>query len=295
MVPAGPHGHQRHQPAIHWFDQIAPLRHALVALEPFRQAGEGAFEPLDTLRGWCAGCSAWREFRLPRPVAGGWRDLRESFICVCGLNGRMRAALLLLEQAAAGLGTRPRMLALERLTSLYTVAHARLPSLEGAEYLGPTCRPGQQVPTGGILVRHESLERLSPGDGSLDLVFHADVLEHVADFKLALTECARVLRKGGSLLFTCPMFDLESHIKRASVGAAGMVHHLPPVYHGNPLSEGGSLVFHHFGWPLFDDVLRAGFSAARIALVYDPLQGIVSNNNPYAEGRMWQLFIAATR
>lgn len=54
-------------------------------------------------------------------------------------------------------------------------------------------------------------------------------------------------------------------------------------------------MFHQFGWPLFDDVLRAGFSAVRIALVYDPLQGIVSNNNPYAEGRMWQLFIAATR
>ena len=154
---------------------------------------------------------------------------------------------------------------------------------------------GQMALIGGVQVRHESLEGLSPADGTQDVVFHADVLEHVPNTHCALSECARVLRPGGVLLFTCPIFDLEAHITRASIATSGLVHHLPPVYHGNPLSENGSLVFHQFGWPLVSDVLHAGFTSVRIALVYDALQGILSNNNPYGDGRMWQLFIEATR
>lgn len=74
-----------------------------------------------------------------------------------------------------------------------------------------------------------------------------------------------------------------------------LVQFKPPSYHGNPVSAEGSLVFTHFGWPLFDDIVEAGFVSFRIGVVYDLLSSIVSNNNPYVEGHMWPNYFAARR
>ena len=42
----------------------------------------------------------------------------------------------------------------------------------------------------------------------------------------------------------------------------GLVHHLPPQYHGDPMSQKGILCFREFAWDFLDDLLRVGFSAA---------------------------------
>jgi SAM-dependent methyltransferase len=47
-------------------------------------------------------------------------------------------------------------------------------------------------------------------DGSFDCLFHTDVIEHVYDFQLFLTECHRVLRKDGSIYFAVP-FQARYH------------------------------------------------------------------------------------
>jgi SAM-dependent methyltransferase len=284
-----------HTASWHWFDDVAAMRGTLARLDPARRAMETALDGLDTVDGWCCACDGWRTFRMPRPADGSWHNLRKSFVCECGLNGRMRASLSLIRTGLERLGPSPRGWLFERLTPLYgAVLRHGLP-LEGSEYFGPSHRPGETVEVGDQRIRHESLLELSASDGSLDLLFHGDVLEHVPDHRRALAECARVLRPGGLMLFTAPFFDLDEHLVRCTVVNGELVHHLPPGYHGNPLSAEGSLVFTHFGWPLFDDIAAAGFSKVRMGLVYDTVCGVVSNNNPYVEGHMWPIFFAAQR
>ncbi|MCR4317523.1 MAG: class I SAM-dependent methyltransferase [Planctomycetes bacterium] len=166
--------------------------------------------------------------------------------------------------------------------------------LTGCEYLGGDRTPGGTYEFQGADVRHENLLALSFQDETFDLVFHGDVLEHVPDYRKALRECARVLRKGGVLVFTVPYFDIPAHIERARMNADGSILEiLPAVYHGNPISEKGSLVFMQHGRPLLDDILDSGFVKAEIGFNYDPFQGFVSNNNPTPEGHMWPIVFRA--
>jgi SAM-dependent methyltransferase len=47
-------------------------------------------------------------------------------------------------------------------------------------------------------------------DELFDAVFHTEVIEHVADYRLFLQECHRVLKPGGELMFTVP-FQARFH------------------------------------------------------------------------------------
>ena len=49
--------------------------------------------------------------------------------------------------------------------------------------------------------------------------------------------------------------------------AGGLVHLLPPEYHGDPINPEGCLCFYHFGWDILDDLREVGFSDAK-ALLY---------------------------
>jgi SAM-dependent methyltransferase len=101
-------------------------------------------------------------------------------------------------------------------------------------------------------VRAENLECLTFPDESFDLVVTQDVLEHVLRPPLALTEIARVLRPGGSHVFTVPYFRGRASVVRASPDENGSILHLlPPDYHGDPIDENGILVVTEWG----DDLL----------------------------------------
>ncbi|MHC5541694.1 class I SAM-dependent methyltransferase, partial [Singulisphaera rosea] len=65
--------------------------------------------------------------------------------------------------------------------------------------------------------------KMAADDESYDLVIHSDTLEHVPDPILGLSECRRVLRRGGFCCFTVPIV-----VGRLSRSRAG----LPPSYHG---------------------------------------------------------------
>ena len=41
-------------------------------------------------------------------------------------------------------------------------------------------------------------------DSEIDLVFHSEVIEHIYDTRHFLSECSRVLRPGGEMIFTVP-------------------------------------------------------------------------------------------
>jgi len=56
-------------------------------------------------------------------------------------------------------------------------------------------------------VRRGDVRALPFEDASFELVLATDILEHVADDGLALSEIARVLKPGGRMLITVPAFD----------------------------------------------------------------------------------------
>src|SRR5262249_41102242 len=150
----------------------------------------------------------------PGQPPDSWRSLLEGMVCACGLNGRMRLILSVLDEVVRP-GRDVHAFVMERLTPLFAPLAARVPELIGSEYFEGVA-PGTLVNVGNIEVRCESMMALSFADASLDLVMHFDVLEHVPDWRRSLLDCARVLRQGGTLFFTCPFFyRLERNIVRA--------------------------------------------------------------------------------
>ena len=191
---------------------------------------------------------------------------RETLLCPrCRLNNRMRATIHIFDTLC-----QPRSNAsiyiTEQMTPLYEVLAKRHPHLVGSEFLGAAIPHGQRDRNG---IRNEDLTRLSFGDGTFDFILSFDVLEHIPDYRKALSECCRSLKPGGAFLFSVPFITPYQHnTVRASLLENGEVQHLlPPEYHGDPISAGGCLCFYHFGWDLLAELKTAGFADAQ-ALLY---------------------------
>jgi hypothetical protein len=193
----------------------------------------------------------------------------------CGLNSRMRALIDFLK-SNCDLDTIHRVYVAEQITPAYQKLKALFPNLSGSEYLGP------EYPSGKILlqwqglrrIRHEDLTALSFINSSFDLVITQDVFEHISNYRKAFAELYRVLGINGRLAFTIPFFyDLEVTRIRATYGKDGIIYHLPPEIHGNPVSTKGSLCFQNFGWDILSDLRFAGFSDAMASMYWGPWQG----------------------
>lgn len=101
--------------------------------------------------------------------------------------------------------------------------------------------------------RCEDLEALSFPDNSIDLHVTQDVLEHVLNPANAFREIARTLRPGGAHIFTVPLVNKDKPTQfraRRSENGKIMLLAEPPEYHGNPISEEGSLVTVHWGYDI---------------------------------------------
>jgi hypothetical protein len=106
------------------------------------------------------------------------------------------------------------------------------------------------------------------------------VLEHVPDIDAALRETARVLKRGGAFIGTFPFFfERQDGVRFASLINGALVHHLEPIYHGNPFDpNGGSLVFEISGWDIINRAHAAGFSRATMRFVCNQEKGIVATS-----------------
>ena len=94
----------------------------------------------------------------------------------------------------------------------------------------------------------QDITSLTLPDSSVDLLVSSEVLEHVADIKIATQEISRILRRGGSHVFTVPTLPKLSTICRAIIEDGTIKHLVEPEYHGDPLSTGeGILAFWTFG------------------------------------------------
>ena len=122
----------------------------------------------------------------------------------------------------------------------------------------------------------ENLESLTFGDESIDLHVTQDVLEHVFHPSKVFKEIARTLRPGGAHIFTVPLVnkDKPSQI-RAQVSDDGRIAYLqPPVYHGNPISNEGSLVTVDWGFDICRHIFESSGLFTHLVHIDDLSKGI---------------------
>lgn len=216
--------------------------------------------------GVCPTCCQQVTFR----AENDW--LRDHFICLgCGSIPRERALM------ATILRYYPNW---RELT-----IHESSPALRGASHrLATECFhyiPTQYFPNvkpGSLLnnVRCENLEALTFDDESIDLHVTQDVIEHVFDFKAAFKEIARTLRPGGAHIFTVPLLNkFNPSSFRAKKTSSGKIEYLSePVYHGNPISDDGSLVTVDWGYDIGQHIFNASGLFTDFIVIDDLAQGI---------------------
>ena len=229
-----------------------------------------------TVPGVCAPCR--RAVDFDATLDGAWQspdgvlvpNWRDFLRCPsCTMSGRQRMVTQLLDDwTATASDGRPRAAyMMEQLSALFRWATAGAPEVRwtGSEYVGAGHAGGSEV--GGL--RHEDAERLSFADETFDLVVSCDVLEHMNDPSAALCEVGRVLKPGGTALLTFPMdLSCDRNQRRAEIVDGSVRHLLPAIYHGNPLSSQGSLVFTDFGWEVLGQLRGAGLRDAALYLYW---------------------------
>ena len=247
------------------------------------------------LDGYCRVCETGTGFLVDRRYGGRelahgwWPNWRERLECEhCHLNNRQRAILSVIKAAVQQrqvLGKDLRLYAMEQITPVFQWLHSHLPGVEcvGSEYLGDDL-PGGTIQDGLMPgMRHENVECLSFASDSFDLMLSNDVLEHVNDPTAAIGEIYRVLKPGGELFLSVPFhIHLDVNQCRAKrLDQGDIVYHLPPDYHGNPLSSAGSLVFTDFGWEFVAQLQAAGFQDAGLGYYGSYLYGHLGNPQFY--------------
>jgi SAM-dependent methyltransferase len=170
----------------------------------------------------------------------------------------------------------PKIYLTEQLTPLYKLLRSQYPSLFGSEFvpdisqrLQANLRLKSYLADPTASIRHEDCCALEFTDDSVHVIGTFDVLEHIPDYRTALSEFFRVLAPGGQLFLTAPFLPAsERTLVRAKLTenpTAPIEHLQPPEYHGNPTDpEGGALCFYHFGWDLLDALRKEGFRAVAL-------------------------------
>lgn len=241
-------------------------------------AATGGPGSADILHGQCAVCGISVDFDIEQPNDGSPVNWRETLKCPqCGMINRWRGCLHLYEAVCMPF-SEDRVYLTEALSPVCQRLESRLPLLVSSEFL-PEAGPGEVVETHSGPVRHEDITQLSFEDHSLEAILCFDVLEHVPDYRKALSEFHRVLVKGGQLLISVPFNFRKETLVRAVVKDDGTIEHLvEPCYHGDPLSAGGVLSYYDFGMDLLADLGRAGFSERFVVCYSDSGWGYLEKN-----------------
>lgn len=204
-----------------------------------------------------------------------WPNWRERQVCpACGLASRQRMAFGFMQEVVtrSAKASDFTVYMMEMVTPIFERAHISFPDIRliGSEYLGPGFQGGSIVRG----IRHEDVQCLSLADDSADLVVSNDVMEHVPDPRKGFGEIHRVLRPEGILFLTIPFHSgNERTVVRAEMRNGKIYHRLPEVYHGNPVSDKGSLVFSDFGWDVLSWLRETGFGQVEIKIIWSYTYG----------------------
>lgn len=211
----------------------------------------GPQTPKPVLRsaGFCTTCAREVEFVARDP----W--LRDHFLCSnCGSIPRERALMAVIDAWFP----QWRTLAIHESSPSSRGASLKLAG-ECAQYVASQYYADREPGSAANGVRCENLEALSFADASIDLHVTQDVMEHVFDPAQVCREIARTLKPGGAHVFTVPIVNKHAASKRrARLEADRTITHLDtPVYHGNPVSEEGSLVTVDWGYDICRHIFEA--------------------------------------
>lgn len=234
---------------------------------------------LIVLQGKCGFCGSEQGFYTFFSLENSAKfNNRENMYCLeCGECSRKRIILELMKKIEMQKGNNLDVYIYEE-NEFTKKIRSIFPNTIGSEWLGANIKSGTII--NGI--RHEDSHCLSFEDSSFDLVVSCDVFEHVNDYKKTFQEVARVLKRKGLLIFTIPFFDDRDEItQRADISDGNIVYYEKPLYHGNPISEDGSLVFWDYGWKLFDEIKDLGFSDIYMQPYYSRDHGHVGYLIPY--------------
>lgn len=149
-------------------------------------------------------------------------------------------------------------------------------SLECSQYIPTQFFPDKEPGTIIGNFRSENLEALTFDDESIDLHVTQDVLEHVFHPSKVFSEIARTLKPGGAHIFTVPMVNKHKQSKRrAIINHDAQIQYLePPVYHGNPISDEGSLVTVDWGFDICRHIFESCGLFTHIIYIDDLSKGI---------------------
>ena len=205
---------------------------------------------------------------------GTMPNFRERLVCEwCKLNNRQRFMMGLVQKFIESRKTRLDIYLYEQVTNFYDQLNNKNINVTGSEYLGPDKTAGLTIQG----VRHEDALNLSFEDISFDMIISNDVYEHVPDVRKSLSEACRVLKNDGVLLMSIP-FTYSAHTQqRATYHEGKIINLLPEIYHGNPVSAKGSLVFYDYGWDFLTFCKECGFYDAYMLVYYSQTLGYLGN------------------
>ncbi|MBL4674044.1 MAG: class I SAM-dependent methyltransferase [Arenicella sp.] len=201
---------------------------------------------------------------------------RERLMCpITNLNNRQRASYHLYLSEMQPYSS-DQVYLTEQVTPFYHFLKNKIENLVGSEYINSEHPGGYSNPQG---VRHEDLTNLSFNNESLDKIISFDCLEHIPDYKKALTECYRALKQGGRMLLSFPFGkNLDETIVRAKILGDGTISHLTePEYHGDPLSKEGCLSYYTFGWDILEVLRTTGFEDVYAILYWSDIFGYLGD------------------
>jgi SAM-dependent methyltransferase len=128
---------------------------------------------------------------------------------------------------------------------------------------------------GGIL--NQDVQNLSFENSSIDLITSNHVFEHVPDDILGYSECYRVLRKNGALIFSVPLYDTRKTEMLAEVINGDVVFlRKPPEYHHSRIGGVNSALtfWRHSVNDICERVAQAGFDVQIVDITICPSQKI---------------------
>lgn len=220
------------------------------------------------LPGYCKVCKQETMFHIDLLYGDGQTpNLRERLVCSnCHLNSRQRyIASVILKEC----NQNKKIYMYEQITDFYRIIRKHLKNVVGSEYIADGLLSGTRV--NGIL--HENAENLSFPDNFFDMIVSCDVFEHVNNYKESFKEAFRVLNTDVKLIMTIPFhFNAQKNHCRAYI-KENLILLDEPVYHGNPISEKGSLVFWDYGWDLLDEIRNIGFKEVYVEPYFSEKHG----------------------
>lgn len=228
------------------------------------------------LEGFCHVCQSRQPFSVIQQ--NGQVNWRETLRCPsCDLINRWRSSVHVFEALCAP-DNNSRIYITEAITPLYQQFRRRYPNTVGSEYAEGR-KSGDWIKAHGNRIQVQDVTALSFSRNAFDALLSFDVLEHVPDYPAAVEEFYRVLKPGGWLILSAPFAFAEKTEIRASIRKDGSIeHHLPPDYHGDPLSDEGVLCFQSFGMDLLQLLEDSGFMQAWVLGFTDREAGYLDRN-----------------